>query len=112
MTGVSPCTSRRKTVLRQCLLSFMSIILMLILAGCVLYAVDSLLPLTNLLRQARVGLLVWRLCLYAVCGACWFSLYRRLPAEQRPRLRRTAVAFLVLVALNEFCNALQWENSQ
>ena len=100
-------SSRRKAVLRQCLLFCVTVTLSLILAGSMLYAIDPLLSLPHLLQQICFGLLVWRLCLYTTCAAGWLSLYRRFPPEQRPRLRRTAMGFLVLVALNELCIVLQ-----
>ena len=99
---------RRKALLRQALLFCLLLTVIMVIVCTVFSLLVPMLSLPQMLWLARFGLLAWRLCLYAACGVCWFSLYRRLPSEQRPRLRCTAIGFLVLLVVNEFCNFLQW----
>ncbi|EBL8291852.1 hypothetical protein DLP14_14465 [Salmonella enterica] len=79
-----------------------------IIAGMTLRFAAPALSLQYLLRQARYGLLVWRLCLYAACAALGFSLYRCLPPQGRKRLKHIAIWSLVLLVVSEISNALQW----
>lgn len=62
------------------------------------------------LKQARVALLIWRLCLYSLMAGLWLSLRQRwlkqAPARL-PALNRMVVWSLVLLLLGEISNGLQ-----
>lgn len=62
------------------------------------------------LNQARTGLRVWRLMLYAGLAVTWFTLSPRLqqqsPAQYRP-LSKTALWSLALLTVCEISNILQ-----
>lgn len=81
-----------------------------LVAGLALRFAAPALSLQQVLWQARYGLLAWRLCLYAVCIGMGFSLYRRLPPRNQPRLKHIAGWSLLLLVISEISNALQWGN--
>ncbi|EKS4614618.1 hypothetical protein QB788_000363 [Salmonella enterica] len=79
----------------------------LIIAGLALRFASPAISLQQTLYQARYGLLAWRACLYVAGTLFGFSLYRRLPAQSRPRLVRIAGWTLVLLVVSEASNLLQ-----
>lgn len=81
-----------------------------IIAGLTLRFVSPAMPLQHTLYQVRYELLVWRLCLYIAGIVSGFSLYRRLPVQNRPRLKRIAGWALILLVVNEASNLLQQGN--
>lgn len=79
----------------------------LFLTAAVLRHLAPALSVPQLLYQARYGLLVWRLCLYAAITALWWRLYLSETPASRRQMKRTMVCFLVLVALSEFSTLQQ-----
>ncbi|MBA8306158.1 Uncharacterised protein [Klebsiella michiganensis] len=100
---MSAILSRLKPLLMVvCVLTGMAIIV-----GLTQRFASPAMELRNVMHQARYELLVWRLCLYTAGIVSGFSLYRRLPVQNRPRLKRIAGWALVLLVVNEASNLLQ-----
>ena len=103
-----------RTPLKVALLSILTMLALTAVAALALHFDTTALRWLEILRQARIALLVWRLCLYASIAAFWLSLRRR--AQQRapqqlPVLYRLACAFTVMMALNELSCVLAWRTA-
>lgn len=81
-----------------------------VITGLTLRFTAPAMSLQHTLYQVRYGLLAWRLCLYIAGIVFGFSLYRRLPVQIRPRLKRIAGWALVMLVVNELSNLLQQGN--
>lgn len=79
----------------------------LVLVEVVLRDTAPALSVSQLLYQARYGLLAWRLCLYIATAVLWLHAYKNAAAVSRRQMKRTLVCFLVLVTLSEISNLLQ-----
>ncbi len=78
-----------------------------VITGLTLRFASPAISLQHMLYQVRYGLLVWRLGLHIAGVIFGLSLYRRLPAQYRPRLVRIAGWMLVLMVVSEASNIMQ-----
>lgn len=97
--------------IKATLFNMMTLLILIIVAALALHF-NSVIPhWLAILHQARVALLVWRLCLYTLIAIIWLSLRRKAKqrvSQQLPALNRLACAFMAMMILNELSCLLAW----
>ena len=107
-TGKTPLL---RSLLQRVLLCGLVMAVVLFTVCTVLYFLDPLMSLPQWLRQARTGLLVWRLCLYATIGLLTRYVYLRVDSASRRQIKRMTILFTLLVVLSEISNLQAWRDA-